>query len=243
MLPARAARGVGPSLSFLVLALLELAVPLWAERTGIDAAGIPHHIAERYGLFTIILLGESVFAATNAVQAALADGRPDRDLVVVAVVGLLILFGAVVALLRRARRRRAWPGTARSFIWGYGHYACSPPSPPLGAGLEVAVVGDRAPQRGLGSGDRRRGRRAGGHRARFDLGAAPATRREWRSTRVDPAAGCGAQPGDATGGRVAGLTGVVVAAALVVLAVVVLWVIVSSRRTPQGVRSTRTSPF
>ena len=42
-----------------MLVVAELAVPIWGER----AAGTtwhPGHIAERYGLFTLIVLGESV---------------------------------------------------------------------------------------------------------------------------------------------------------------------------------------
>src|SRR4051812_13567799 len=45
---------VQPAL-FVVLVVLELAVPRWAERVG-PTNWHPHHIAERYGLFTIILL-------------------------------------------------------------------------------------------------------------------------------------------------------------------------------------------
>ena len=42
----------------------ELAVPLWAERAA-RTPWHPHHIAERYGLFTLIVLGESILAATR----------------------------------------------------------------------------------------------------------------------------------------------------------------------------------
>ena len=38
----------------------------------------PHHIAERYGLLTLIVLGESILAATGAVQSALASGEAAR---------------------------------------------------------------------------------------------------------------------------------------------------------------------
>ena len=38
----------------------------------------PPHIAERYGLLTLIVLGESILAATVAVQSALASGEPSR---------------------------------------------------------------------------------------------------------------------------------------------------------------------
>ncbi len=61
---------------WLVLAPLELAVPYWAER----AKGTPwhrHHMAERYGLLTIIVIGESVLAGTLAVQIALESGHFD----------------------------------------------------------------------------------------------------------------------------------------------------------------------
>jgi len=58
--------------SFLVLAAAELAVPWWAER-GSMTTWHPRHIAERYGLFTIIVLGETILAATVAVKSAVDD--------------------------------------------------------------------------------------------------------------------------------------------------------------------------
>ena len=57
--------------------LLDLSVPLWAERTGMTSWH-PHHIAERYGLFTIIVLGESVSAAAIGVQRGSADSGAHR---------------------------------------------------------------------------------------------------------------------------------------------------------------------
>ena len=59
--------------SFLVLAAAELAVPVWAERAA-PTTWHPHHIAERYGLFTIIVLGESILAASVGLRDAL-DGE------------------------------------------------------------------------------------------------------------------------------------------------------------------------
>ena len=53
--------------AFLVLVVAEMAVPIWAERRG-ATTWHPEHIAERYGLFTIIVLGESVLASSNAVS-------------------------------------------------------------------------------------------------------------------------------------------------------------------------------
>ena len=59
---------------FLTLAAFELAVPVWAERAA-PTTWHPHHITERYGLLTLIVLGESILAATVAVQSALASGE------------------------------------------------------------------------------------------------------------------------------------------------------------------------
>lgn len=54
------------------LAIAEVAVPTWAERAG-ATNWHPQHIAERYGPFTIILLGESVLAAITGVRGALEE--------------------------------------------------------------------------------------------------------------------------------------------------------------------------
>ncbi|MFE2873266.1 low temperature requirement protein A [Embleya sp. NPDC059259] len=125
-------------LSFLVLAALELAVPRWAERSR-PTDWHPHHIAERYGLFTIILFGESVLATSNGVRAALDAARIGGSLVVIAGSGLVLLFALwwlyflVPAGEGLSDRRHG------SYLWGYGHYGIFAALSALGAGLEVAV--------------------------------------------------------------------------------------------------------
>ncbi len=57
---------------FLVMALLEMCVPVFAEKDH-PSSWHPHHIAERYGLFTIIVLGETVLAATVAVKSGVDE--------------------------------------------------------------------------------------------------------------------------------------------------------------------------
>jgi low temperature requirement protein LtrA len=128
----------GPWWIFVVIAAIDLSVPLWAERTG-HTAWHPHHIAERYGLFTIIVLGESVLAATLGVQDALEGGGLSADLIVIALAGLTLLF----VLWWLYFSEPAGDGLARrrdlSFVWGYGHYLIFAALAALGAGLEVAV--------------------------------------------------------------------------------------------------------
>jgi low temperature requirement protein LtrA len=125
--------------SFLVLITLELAVPLWAER-GIGITWHPHHIAERYGLFTIIVLGEGVLAAMVAVQSSVAEGGWTADVVLVFTGGLTLLF----ALWWIYYLKPAGEGLSRrpelSFLWGYGHYGIFASLAALGAGLEVTAA-------------------------------------------------------------------------------------------------------
>ena len=59
--------------TFFLLVLAELAVPIVAERVGAPTPFHPHHVAERYGLFTIIVLGEVILASVQAIQGAIAD--------------------------------------------------------------------------------------------------------------------------------------------------------------------------
>jgi low temperature requirement protein LtrA len=124
--------------SFFVLAAAEIAVPVWANRSG-DDPWHPGHIAERYGLFVIILLGEGVLAASNGLQAALAVAGGSPALVVVGVAGLVILVGLWwIYFLEPAEEglahNRRW-----SFYWGYGHVFLFASIAAVGAGLEIAV--------------------------------------------------------------------------------------------------------
>ena len=126
-------------LSFLVVGPAELLTPVWAERAGVTTWH-PHHITERYGLFTIIVLGESILAATIAVQAALESGERFASLLPIIISGLIIVYAMwwlyfyrpVHDLLRHGHLRRA-------FVWGYGHFIVFSAAAAVGAGLSVAV--------------------------------------------------------------------------------------------------------
>jgi low temperature requirement protein LtrA len=80
-------------IGFGALAAAELAVPAWAELRGTPTSWHPGHINERYGLFVLIVLGESVAAATTAVQSAITDQGSSGSLLVLAAGGLLLVFG------------------------------------------------------------------------------------------------------------------------------------------------------
>ncbi|TFV89664.1 low temperature requirement protein A [Blastococcus sp. CT_GayMR16] len=134
--------GVLPAASvipvFACLVVLELAVPPWAERTR-STSWHAHHIAERYGLFTIILLGESVFAASTGVQAAFEAGGLGSAFVTIAVGGLVLLFALWWLYFLEPSASGLADNRDRSYVWGYGHYGIFAALAAVGAGLEVAV--------------------------------------------------------------------------------------------------------
>jgi low temperature requirement protein LtrA len=124
--------------SFVGLAVLELAVPRWAERTS-PTNWHPHHIAERYGLFTIILFGESVLAASNGVRGALEGAELGRPLIIIAGSGLVLLFALWWLYFLAPAGEGLNDRRHLSYRWGYGHYGIFASLAALGAGLEVAV--------------------------------------------------------------------------------------------------------
>lgn len=113
---------VSPNIGALLLpalVALELAVPLWAEAAQ-QTPWHAEHIAERYGLLTIIVLGESVLAATGTIRAAFATGLSATLLPPVAG-GLLILY-SMWWLYFETPRWDLLTGDRTAFVWGYVHY-------------------------------------------------------------------------------------------------------------------------
>ncbi|MBN9605504.1 MAG: low temperature requirement protein A [Actinomycetales bacterium] len=127
---------------FVVLAASELVVPFLAERSGMTTWH-PHHIAERYGLFVIILLGESVLASTVAVQVAVTDFGVSLPLVVLGISGFALLFGVWWYWFLQPAGDGLEQNRQRSFVWGYGHYVLFAALAALGGGLEIAIDASR----------------------------------------------------------------------------------------------------
>jgi low temperature requirement protein LtrA len=142
---ARLALPDAPGLyAFLLLGVAEMLVPAWGEAAG-RTSWHPRHIAERYGLFTLIVLGESLLSATVGVQVALDGEGSFGQLATVIVGGLLTVFSMwwlyfdmpaerVVAAVRQSSADRLG-----AFAWGYGHYFVFAGAAAAGAGLAVAV--------------------------------------------------------------------------------------------------------
>jgi low temperature requirement protein LtrA len=129
--------GVAGVVGFVVLGAAELLVPAWAERAS-ATPWHPGHITERYGLFTIIVLGESIFAGTVALQTVVDKGGLDADLCAVIVGGLLIVF-SLWWIYFDYQMPDVLTSNRTGFIWGYGHYFVFSAVAAIGAGLVIAV--------------------------------------------------------------------------------------------------------
>lgn len=123
---------------FAVFAILEMLAPIIAER-GHRTPWHPHHIAERYGLLTIITLGEVVLGTVLSVSAVVEEEGWSPAAGVVAFGGTALAFGlwwvyfimpSGVVLERRRHK---------SFSWGYGHIPLFAGLAGTGAGLHVAA--------------------------------------------------------------------------------------------------------
>ena len=112
----------------------------------------PGHISERYGLFTLIVLGECIAAATVAMHDASAVARVPpawwRSSA-----GPCSSSSPSGGGTSSTRPRRGCACRAQlAFLWGYGHYFVFASVAALGAGLELAAAGTHggegtAPQR------------------------------------------------------------------------------------------------
>ncbi len=120
-----------------VLIPLEFLVPMIAERSG-HMPWNPSHLEERYGLFTLIVLGESVLASTNSVVEGVSAAEHPAPIVILGVVGLVITFGMWWVYFFK-------PSSAdltdlrSAIIWGYGHYLVFASAAAFSAGLELAI--------------------------------------------------------------------------------------------------------
>jgi low temperature requirement protein LtrA len=124
--------------TFVLLVAAEVAVPPWAERPR-RTTWHAEHIAERYGLFTIIVLGESVLASSNAVTVDFSDGGLTPDLALLGTGGLVLLFGMWWIYFLHDTGEALRSRREQDFAWGYSHYLVFAAAAAVGAGLEAAI--------------------------------------------------------------------------------------------------------
>ena len=122
---------------FVVLALLEMATPYWAEHSGSGTPWHRHHIAERYELFTIIVLGEVILATTTAISGTLGGHGIELQLLLLILGALLMVFSMWWIYFKRPMVDSVTRET--SFVFGYAHYFVFASTAAVGACLAVLV--------------------------------------------------------------------------------------------------------
>jgi low temperature requirement protein LtrA len=127
-----------PIWMFVVLAALDFAVPVWAERAG-TTPWHPHHIAERYGLFFIIVLGETILSVTLALQVAFAEEDPPIELWYVVAGGVMVTFSAWWLYFAR-ENEEILTSNRVGYVWGFGHYVIFGAAAAVGAGLAARIA-------------------------------------------------------------------------------------------------------
>lgn len=116
--------------------LLEMLVPVVAERRGTGTSWHPGHIADRYGAFVIIVCGEVILSATSSFSAA-ATGGLNAQLLLVAVGAVLVVFTLWSFYFHRDHaggivERGPW-------LWAYLHFLVFASVAAAGAGIGVMV--------------------------------------------------------------------------------------------------------
>jgi low temperature requirement protein LtrA len=124
-------------LAWVTLVPIELLIPAWAERAA-RAPYHPEHIAERHGLFMIIALGESVLAASLAIQGVLGAGGVTFALVAVIVGCLLIVYSMWWIYFDRPEEHLL-DSVSTAIAWSYLHLPIFAAVAAVGAGLVVAI--------------------------------------------------------------------------------------------------------
>jgi low temperature requirement protein LtrA len=124
--------------AFVVLVILELLVPFWAELPGMTTWH-PGHIAERYGLFAIILLGETIAVLASGVSEVVAAGGQVGTLIVIGVSALVLIFGLWWLYFLQPAGAGLEANRGGAFFWGYTHYFVFAALGALGASLDVVV--------------------------------------------------------------------------------------------------------
>ncbi|MEM7480658.1 MAG: low temperature requirement protein A [Acidobacteriota bacterium] len=124
---------------FGLLLLLEMLVPFLAE-TSVDRGQNTkyhfHHIEERLGLLTIIVLGESILASVYAFRKVVEHYTPDLAMLVV---GTLMILFSMWWLYFDDKVGQELASERKAFVWGYGHYFVYASATAVGALISVNV--------------------------------------------------------------------------------------------------------
>lgn len=127
----------------IVLGTLELLIPVLTQGRADGTPWHPHHIAERYSLFAIIALGESIVGTVASSRDALggAEGLNwSSDAVIVVIAGIALTFAMWWTYFLTPFGELLERRPTRGYLFGYGHMPVLIGIAATGAGLHGAGV-------------------------------------------------------------------------------------------------------
>lgn len=127
--------------AFILLGALELTLPVLTQGSAGGTPWHPHHVAERYGLFAIIVLGEGVVGTVASSGDLLggADGTQwSGNAIAVVVAGVGLTFGMWWVYFSTPFGDILVHRRSRGYLFGYGHIPLFIGVAGAGAGLHVA---------------------------------------------------------------------------------------------------------
>lgn len=124
-------------IGFVSLVVLEMATPAWAESAG-RTPFHPEHMVERFGLFTIIVLGESILSVATAVQASVDLRHYDAFFMQTVIGAVLIVFNMWWNYFQQVEHNLR-DSLKSALLWSYGHYFIFTAAAAVGAGLAAYV--------------------------------------------------------------------------------------------------------
>ena len=120
---------------FALMVLIEFAIPATVSKFGTLPWHVGH-IVERYGLLTIIVLGESLLSLTFAIQKISKLPDNTASLAIHIVSGLVSMF-ALWWLYFGEQNFKALEKKSTTFFWGYSHVIIFASIAAFGAGLAI----------------------------------------------------------------------------------------------------------
>ncbi len=109
--------------------------PFWDDEHTHDRMFHFDHIRERYGLLTIIVLGESVLA----VSIGVSEAGWDASSMATASLAFLVAVSIWWMYFDRSGRSALSRSLGVAFIWGYGHFAIYAGIAAVGVGTELLI--------------------------------------------------------------------------------------------------------
>lgn len=126
---------------YILIWIFELAVPLVSERFG-NTTWHPHHIAERYSLLTIIVLGEGILAATVNISGLINSQTRWMEAFSLGFGSITLIFALwwtyfKIPFAQLLDKNRA--SGFVTFIFGYGHFFIFASLAAVGVGLQMVA--------------------------------------------------------------------------------------------------------